>query len=149
MNNKFQKLIIKIFRISTYETEYKKYVKLYGQSQENLNLTKHVAESYKKELIEIKETCDEVIKNAEKVLEDFDDPVRKKEAYEHRAYSNGRRDAYAEMGIRALEARQQGNTLYMDENGDVVEEINPKSLEDICEEEEIEIEDLIDIWEEK
>ena len=93
--------IIKLFKIKTYEEEYHKFKKLYEITLDELNMTRTVAESYRANLEDIKSTCDEVINKAEKVVAEFENPERRKENYEHRAYANGRRDAYAEMGIKA------------------------------------------------
>jgi len=49
----------------------------------------------------------------------------------HRAYANGRMDAYAEMGIRNIEAHERGNMLVRLPNGEIVEHII--GLEDVAE----------------
>lgn len=136
--------IIKLFKIKTYAEEYHKFKKLYEITLDELNMTRTVAESYRADLEDIKSTCDEVINKAEKVVAEFENPERRKESYEHRAYANGRRDAYAEMGIRALDARLNGETLYVDENDNIVEEMDEKTFKMFCENNEIEIDDLIE-----
>ena len=136
--------IIKLFKIKTYAEEYRKFKKLYEITLDELNMTRAVAESYRADLEDIKSTCDEVINKAEKVVAEFENPERRKEGYEHRAYANGRRDAYAEMGIRALDARLNGETLYVDENNNIVEEMDEKTFKMFCENNEIEIDDLIE-----
>lgn len=136
--------IIKLFKIKTYAEEYHKFKKLYEITLDELNMTRTVAESYRANLEDIKSTCDEVINKAEKVVAEFENPERRKESYEHRAYANGRRDAYAEMGIRALDARLNGETLYVDENDNIVEEMDEKTFKMFCENNEIEIDDLIE-----
>lgn len=139
-----KKWIIKLFKIKTYAEEYHKFKKLYEITLDELNMTRAVAESYRTDLEDIKSTCDEVINKAEKVVAEFENPERRKESYEHRAYANGRRDAYAEMGIRALDARLNGETLYVDENDNIVEEMDEKTFKMFCENNEIEIDDLIE-----
>lgn len=51
------------------------------------------------------------------------------EAMQHKWYCIGRQDAYAEMGIRSIEAHEHGNILIQLPNGDIVEQI--LGLEDI------------------
>ena len=72
-----------------------------------------------------------------------------KDKMNHRWYSLGRTDAYAEMGIRALESRKAGTTMYyIKDTGEVIEDIT-NCLEDVTADvntitttDEIEIEDL-------
>ena len=135
--------IIKLFKIKTYEEEYHKFKKLYEITLDELNMTRTVAESYRANLEDIKSTCDEVINKAEKVVAEFENPERRKENYEHRAYANGRRDAYAEMGIKALNARINGENLYIDENDNIIEEMDEETFDAFCKEHEIEIDDLV------
>ena len=136
--------IIKLFRINTYEKEYKKYESLYRNAITDMETIRSVAESYKRELENLKTTSDDVLKSAEDVLAIVDDPDRKREYYEHRAYAIGRKDAYAEMGIKALDARMNGETLYVDHDDNLIEELDEESFERFCEENEIEIDDLIE-----
>ena len=135
--------IIKLFKIKTYEEEYHKFKKLYEITLDELNTTRTVAESYRANLEDIKSTCDKVINKAEKVVAEFENPERRKENYEHRAYANGRRDAYAEMGIKALDARLNGETLYVDENDNIVEEMDEETFTLFCGDNEIDISDLM------
>lgn len=139
-----KKWIIKLFKIKTYAEEYHKFKELYEVTLDELNMTRTVAESYRANLEDIKSTCDEVINQAEKVVAEFENPERRKENYEHRAYANGRRDAYAEMGIKALDARMNGKTLYVDENDNVIEEMDEETLKVFCGDNEIDISDLIE-----
>ena len=57
--------------------------------------------------------------------------------------ARGRSDAYAEMGIKALDARMNGETIYCDWDGNVIDEMNVKDFRNFCEENEIEIDDLV------
>lgn len=52
-----------------------------------------------------------------------------KDQMNHRWYNAGRTDAYAEMGIRAITAKERGNSLRILENGEIVELIT--ELEDV------------------
>lgn len=135
--------IIKLFKIKTYEEEYHKFKKLYEITLDELNTTRTVAESYRANLEDIKSTCDKVINKAEKVVAEFENPERRKENYEHRAYANGRRDAYAEMGIKALNARINGENLYVDENDNIIEEMDEETFTLFCGDNEIDISDLV------
>ena len=75
-----------------------------------------------------------------------------KDQMNHRWYNAGRQDAYREMGIRALESRKAGTTMYyIKDTGEVIEDIT-NGLEDVSVEylngkgeviaDEIKIEDL-------
>ena len=144
-----KKWIIKIFKINTYEEEYKKYEELYQNALTDIEVITSVAQNYKRELENLKDICDDSIKTAEDALataEDvlamIKDPDRKRECYEHRAYASGRQDAYAEMGIKALEARTGGKILYVDHDDNLIEELDEEFFKKFCEEIEIEVDDL-------
>ena len=151
-----KKWIIKIFKINTYEKEYKKYKELYQNALTEIEVIKSVAKNYKRELENLKDICDDTIKTSEDALataEDalamVNDPDRKREYYEHSAYANGRQSAYAEMGIKALDAKAGGKILYVDRDNYFVreldiEELDEESFEKFCEENEIEISDLVE-----
>ena len=146
-----KKWIIKLFNINTYEEEYKKYEKLYQDALIRGEIITSVAKNYKRELENLKDICDDLIKTsedaiatAEDALATINDPDRKREYYEHRAYANGRQSAYAEMGIKALDARAEGKTLYIDHDDNLIEELDEESFEKFCEENEIRIDDLIE-----
>ena len=141
--------IIKLFKINTYEEEYKKYEKLYQNALTEIEVIKSVAKNYKRELENLKDICDDSIKTsedalatAEDVLAMVNDPDRKRECYEHRAYASGRQDAYAEMGIKALDARTGGKILYVDHDDNLIEELDEEFFKKFCEE--IEIDDLVE-----
>ena len=139
-----KKWIIKIFKINTYEKEYKKYKELYQEALTGIETIKSVAESYRRDLESLKITSGDVIKRAENILAIVEDPNRKREYYEHRAYANGRQSAYAEMGIKALDAKAEGKTLYVDHDDNLIEELDEESFEKFCEENEIKIDDLVE-----
>ena len=137
-----KKWIIKIFKINTYEKEYKKYKELYQNALTDIEVITSVAKNYKRDLESLKITSDDVIKKAENVLAIIEDPNRKREYYEHRAYASGRQDAYAEMGIKALEARTGGKILYVDHDDNLIEELDEEFFKKFCEEIEVETDDL-------
>ena len=139
-----KKWIIKTFKINTYEKEYKKYEELYQNALTDIEVITSVAKNYKRELDNLKATADGLIKTAEDVLAMVNDPDRKREYYEHRAYASGRQCAYAEMGIKALDARAEGKTLCVDHDGNLIEELDEESFEKFCEENEIKIDDLVE-----
>ena len=139
-----KKWIIKLFKINTYEEEYKKYEELYQNALTRGEVIKSVAQNYKRELDNLKATSDDLIKTAEDVLAIVNDPDRKRECYEHRAYASGRQCAYAEMGIKALDAKAEGKTLYVDHDDNLIEELDEESFEKFCEENEIKIDDLVE-----
>lgn len=144
-----KKWIVKLFNINTYEKEYKKYKELYQNALTDIEVIKSVAQNYKRELENLKDICDDSIKTAEDALatsEDVlamvNDPDRKREYYEHRAYASGRQDAYAEMGIKALDAKAEGKMLYVDHDDNLIEELDEEFFKKFCEE--IEIDDLVE-----
>ena len=139
-----KKWIIKIFKINTYEKEYKKYKELYQDAATEIETIKSVAESYRRDLESLKIVSDDIVKRTEDVLAIVEDPDRKREYYEHRAYANGRQSAYAEMGIKALDAKAEGKTLYVDHDDNLIEELDEESFEKFCEENEIKIDDLVE-----
>lgn len=80
----------------------------------------------------------------EKCVSDMEELLAKQDRLEHKAYARGRSDAYAEMGIKALDARLSGETLYVDENDNVIEDMDAETFEAFCKDNEIEIDDLIE-----
>ena len=139
-----KKWIIELFKINTYEEEYKKYEKLYQDALTRGEVIKSVAQNYKRELDNLLDIFDDLLKTSEDILATANDPDRKRECYEHRAYASGRQDAYAEMGIKALEARTEGKTLYVDHDDNLIEDLDEESFKKFCEEMEIQIDDLIE-----
>ena len=134
--------IIKLFKINTYEEEYKKYKELYQDTLTDIEVITSVAQNYKRELENLGDICDDLIKTSEDILAAVNDPDRKRECYEHRAYASGRQDAYAEMGIKALDARAEGRTFYVDHDDNLIEELDEEFFKKFCEE--IEIGDLVE-----
>ena len=139
-----KKWIIKLFKINTYEEEYKKYKELYQNALTRGEVIKSVAQNYKRELENLMGIFDDLVKTSEDILAMANDPDRKRECYEHRAYASGRQDAYAEMGIKALDARTEGKTLYVDHDDNLIEDLDEESFKKFCEEIEIQIDDLIE-----
>ena len=137
-----KKWIIKLFKINTYEKEYKKYKELYQDALTEIEVIESVAKNYKRELDSLVAICDDLLKTSEDVLATINDPDRKRECYEHRAYASGRQDAYAEMGIKALDARTGGKILYVDHDDNLIEELDEEFFKKFCEE--IEIDDLVE-----
>ena len=139
-----KKWIIKLFNINTYEEEYKKYEKLYQDALIRGEIITSVAKNYKRELDNLLGIFDDLVKISEDILATVNDPDRKRECYEHRAYASGRQDAYAEMGIKALDARTEGKILYVDHDDNLIEDLDEESFKKFCEEIEIQIDDLVE-----
>lgn len=105
-----------------------------------------------KELSEIYADPNSYVENAlkesreayEKCVANMEELLDKQDRLEHKAYARGRSDAYAEMGIKALDARLNGETLYVDENDNVIEDMDAETFEAFCKDNEIEIDDLIE-----
>ena len=156
-----KKWICKIFKLDKIAVEYEKYVNTYEDLKHDYEFAKAVIESYKREIAEnnkaiaeLKEICADPIsyvENAlkesaeayEKCVADMEELIAKQDRLEHKAYARGRSDAYAEMGIKALDARMNGETIYCDWDGNVIDEMNVKDFRNFCEENEIEIDDLV------
>lgn len=148
-----KKLICKIFKIDLLAKDYMELCQKY----ETTNVLK---ESYRQQIKErdafIKEleaVCADpmsYVENAlresreayEKCVADMEELLAKQDRIEHKAYARGRRDAYAEMGIKALDARLNGETLYIDENDNVIEDMDEETFKAFCEDNEIDINDL-------
>lgn len=148
-----KKLICKIFKIDILAKEYMELCQKY-------ETTNALKESYKqqikgrdehiKELREIYADPISYVENAlkesteayEKCIADMEELLAKQDRLEHKAYARGRRDAYAEMGIKALDARINGETLYVDENDNVIEDMDEETFKVFCESNEIDISDL-------
>lgn len=155
-----KKWICKIFKLDKIAVEYEKYVNTYEDLKHDYEFAKAVIESYKREIAEdnkaiaeLKEICADPIsyvENAlkesveayEKCVADMEELLAKQDRLEHKAYARGRSDAYAEMGIKALDARLNGETLYVDENDNIVEEMDEETFKVFCEGNEIDISDL-------
>lgn len=155
-----KKWICKIFKLDKIAVEYEKYVNTYEDLKHDYEFAKAVIESYKREIAEnnkaiaeLKEICADPIsyvENAlkesaeayEKCVADMEELLAKQDRLEHKAYARGRSDAYAEMGIKALDARLNGETLYVDENDNIVEEMDEETFKEFCEDNEIDISDL-------
>ena len=117
--------------------------------------TNNLKESYRRKVKELEEIYADPIsyvENAlkesteayEKCVADMEELLAKQDRLEHKAYARGRSDAYAEMGIKALDARLNGETLYVDENDNIIEDMDAEKFEAFCKDNEIEIDDLIE-----
>ena len=116
--------------------------------------TNNLKESYRRQVKELEEIYADPIsyvENAlkesaeayEKCVADMEELLAKQDRLEHKAYARGRSDAYAEMGIKALDARLNGETLYVDENDNIIEEMDEETFKAFCGDNEIDISDLI------
>ena len=116
--------------------------------------TKALKESYRRQVKELEEIYADPISYVENELKesrkaykrcvaDMEELLAKQDRLEHKAYARGRSDAYAEMGIKALDARLNGETLYVDENDNIIEEMDEETFKVFCEDNEIDISDLV------
>jgi len=95
----------------------------------------------REDIKEIEELYEKRIKECEEMMDECDRKI-------HRYYSNGRMDAYREMGIKVIEAHERGNDIVYDvENDEFIEEIDEEKLKDIWDEleDEITIDDLVEV----
>ena len=148
-----KKLICKIFKIDLLAKDYMELCQKY-------ETTNALKESYRQQIKERDEQIKELkeiyldpisyVENAlkesreayEKCVADMEELLAKQDRLEHKAYARGRRDAYAEMGIKALDARLNGETLYVDENDNLIEDMDEETFTIFCEDNEIDISDL-------
>lgn len=148
-----KKLICKIFKIDLLAKDYMELCQKY-------ETTNALKESYRQQIKERDEHIKELrevyadpisyVENAlkesreayEKCVVDMEKLLAKQDRLEHKAYARGRSDAYAEMGIKALDARLNEETLYVDEDDNIIEEMDEETFKIFCEDNEIDISDL-------
>ena len=105
---------------------------------------KELEEIYADPISYVENALKESTKAYKECVADMEELLAKQDRLEHKAYARGRRDAYAEMGIKALDARLNGETLYVDENDNIIEDMDAETFEAFCKDNEIEIDDLIE-----
>lgn len=143
-----KKWICKIFKLGKIAVEYEKYVNTCEALKHDYEFAKAIIESYKREIAELREIYADPISYVENALKesreayekcvvDMEELLAKQDRLEHKAYARGRSDAYAEMGIKALDARLNGETLCVDENDNVVivenvDVFDGESFEEFC-----------------
>lgn len=146
--------IYKIFKIDTVAKDYLELCRRYEivntlkesyrqQIKERDEHIRELREIYADPISYVENALKESAEAYEKCVADMEELLAKQDRLEHKAYARGRSDAYAEMGIKALDARLNGETLYYDWNGNVIEEMDVKDFRNFCEENEIEIDDLV------
>ena len=104
---------------------------------------KELREIYADPISYVENALKESIEAYEKCVADMKELLAKQDRLEHKAYAKGRSDAYAEMGIKALDARLNGETLYIDENDNIIKEIDEETFKVFCGDDEIDISDLV------
>ena len=138
--------LCKIFKIDILAKDYLELCQKY-------ETTNTLKESYRQQVKELEEIYADPISYVENALKestkaykecvaDMEELLAKQDRLEHKAYARGRSDAYAEMGIKALDARLNGEILYVDENDNIIEEMDEETFKVFCEDNEIDISDL-------
>ena len=163
--NIIKKWIYKLFGLDNIIEELERYKRKCDFYQTDYEIAQSLIESYKNDLAESEHTIEELkkmnedpvkyVENSlkasteayERCMADMDELLDKMERAEHKAYARGRMDAYAEMGIKALDARLNGETLYCDLDGNMIEEMDAKKFLEFCEDNEIDISDLEEVEE--
>lgn len=158
--NIIKKWICKLFGISNELNELDLYKRKCDFYQTDYEIAQTIIESYKRDLEDKEHQIEELrkmnedpvayVENAlkasteayERCVADMDNLMDEMERVEHKAYARGRHDAYAEMGIKALDARLNGETLYVDENDNIIEDMDEETLTMFCGDNEIDISDL-------
>ena len=137
--------ICKIFKLDKIVAEYEKYAKEYEALKNDYEIRQPMLkEIYADPISYVENALKESTEAYEKCVADMEELLAKQDRLEHKAYARGRSDAYAEMGIKALDARLNGETLYVDENDNVIEDMDAETFEAFCKDNEIEIDDLIE-----
>jgi hypothetical protein len=126
-----KRFVIVVFNIKTYETEVERLNNLRKIDKEMMELYEETISYYSRELKELEHICKEPLSVVEAV-----------DRIKHSSYAQGRKDAYSQMGIKALNARVDGNTLLVDEEGKLIEVITTPTLEEVCMDEGIDINEL-------
>ena len=160
--NIIKKWICKLFGLSNDLNELDHYKKKCDFYQTDYKIAQTIIESYKRDLEDKEHQIEELrkmnadpvayVENAlkafteayERCVADMDNLMDEMERVEHKAYAKGRMDAYAEMGIKALDARMNGETIYCDWNGNVIDEMNVTEFVDFCKDNEIELDDIVE-----
>ena len=146
--------IYKIFKIDTVAKDYLELCQRYEivntlkesyrqQIKERDEHIRELREIYADPISYVENALKESAEAYEKCVADMEELLAKQDRLEHKAYARGRSDAYAEMGIKALDARMNGESIYCDWDGNVIDEMNVKDFRNFCEENEIEIDDLV------
>lgn len=136
--------IVELFNIETYENENNRLAASMNElARENMDLKKSiqhekaVSKAMADDFVNMEMELNLLKADHEQYIEM--EVERRTLAYEkqhedvmrHKWYSIGRTDAYAEMGIRALESRKAGTTMYyIKDTGEVIEDIT-NCLEDV------------------
>lgn len=137
--------ICKIFKLDKIVAEYEKYAKEYEALKNDYEIRQPMLKEICADPISyVENALKESTEAYEKCVADMEELLAKQDRLEHKAYARGRRDAYAEMGIKALDARLNGETLYVDENDSIIEDMDAETFEAFCKDNEIEIDDLIE-----
>ena len=145
MKEMIKKWIIKLFGIETHEKELVSLSEKYAELEQFYNLRADTIKSYQNDV--------EIMKaELESLKEIYADPMAKIKTLTdeidrvaHKSYAIGRKDAYTEMGIIALDARIDGNVICVDADNKIVEIVQVPSLEDVCAEDGIDINDLVNV----
>lgn len=160
--NIIKKWIYKLFGVSNELNELDHYKKKCDFYQTDYEIAQTIIESYKRDLEDKEQQIKELrkmnedpvayVENAlkasteayERCVADMDELLDKMGRVEHKAYARGRMDAYAEMGIKALDARMNGETLYYDWDGNVIDEMGAAEFLSFCKDNEIELDDIVE-----
>ena len=160
--NIIKKWICKLFGLSNDLNDLDLYKRKCEFYQTDYEIAQTIIESYKRDLGDKERQIEELrkmnedpvayVENAlkasteayERCVADMDNLMDEMERVEHKAYARGRMDAYAEMGIKALDARMNGETLYCDLDGNVIEEMDAAEFLSFCKDNEIELDDIVE-----
>ena len=156
-----KKLICKIFKIDLLAKDYMELCQKYEttnalkesyrqQIKERDEHIKELREAYADPISYVENALKESREAYEKCVADMEELLAKQDRLEHKAYARGRSDAYAEMGIKALDARLNGETLCVDENDNVitvenVDIFDGESFEEFCAKENLDPNEFEDV----
>ena len=153
--------LYKIFKMDVLTKDYLKLCQKYEttnalkesyrqQIKERDEHIKELREAYADPISYVENALKESREAYEKCVADMEELLAKQDRLEHKAYAKGRSDAYAEMGIKALDARLNGETLCVDENDNVitvenVDIFDGESFEEFCAKENLDPNEFEDV----
>lgn len=132
-----KELILKLVGVETYKTENDRLAEQNNTLAKLLEEQKAINQALADDFVKLDEELKGLLSEPEqyimKELEKRTTLIEKEygERMEHKWYGIGRQDAYAEMGIRNIEAHERGNVLALTPDGDIIELIC--GLEDVSE----------------
>lgn len=129
--------------IETYAKEFNEMKEKYDSLREEYEIRGEMIKGYQTDLENIESHLDYLEEVYADPMATINRMAEQMNRVANKSYAQGRKDAYAEMGIKALDARMNGETLYCDTEGHVITEMDVETFKRFCEDNEIEIGDIV------